>query len=205
MDEILPGVFHWTAYHEGIRQPVSSYAVIHAGGAATLLDPMLPDGGLEALRGPGVPERIVLTNRHHLRHGERIVQEFGCPVLCQRFGLHEFEEGPSVEPFDFGDELGPGITALEVGAICDEEAALHVRAGEGALAFADGLVHYRAGAPGFVPDALLGDDPAAVKRGLRESFAELLDLEFDHLLFAHGPPLIGDGKAALRRVVERGR
>jgi hypothetical protein len=203
MKEILPGVFHWTAYHERIRQPVSSYSVTHAGGAATLIDPMLPEGGLESLRGPGVPERIVLTNRHHLRHGERIVQEFGCPVLCQRFGLHEFEEGPSVEPFDFGDELAPGITALEVGAICDEETALHLQAGDGALAFADGLVHYRARAPGFVPDPLLGDDPEAVKRGLRQSFAGLLDLEFDHLLFAHGPPLIGDGKAALRHVVEQ--
>lgn len=203
MDEILPGVFHWTAYHERIRRPVSSYCVSHPDGAATLIDPMLPEGGLESLREPGVPERIVLTNRHHLRHGQRIVQAFGCPVLCQRFGLHEFEDGPSVEPFDFGDELAPEITALEVGAICPEETALHLRVAGGALAFADGLVHYRDRSPGFVPDSLLGDDPEAVKRGLRDSFAELLDLEFDHLLFAHGPPLIGGGKDALRAVAGR--
>jgi hypothetical protein len=204
MDEVLPGVFHWTAHHEGIGQEVSSYCVSHAGGAATVIDPMLPEGGVQSLRRVGVPERIVLTNRHHLRHGERIAEEFGCPILCQRFGLHEFEDGPSVEPFDFDDELAPGITAVEVGAICDEETTLHLRAGSGALAFADGLVHYSAGAPGFVPDPLLGDDPAAVKRGLRESLSQLLDLDFDSLLFAHGQPLIGDGKAALRRVVDAG-
>jgi glyoxylase-like metal-dependent hydrolase (beta-lactamase superfamily II) len=49
----------------------------------------------------------------------------------------------------------------------------------------------------------MGDDAATVRAGLRESLRRLLDLDFDHLLFAHGDPLIGGGKRALRQFVDR--
>jgi hypothetical protein len=45
---------------------------------------------------------------------------------------------------------------------------------------------------------LLGDDPEGVKTGLRRSYRRLLDLDFDSLLFAHGDPIVGGGKDALR-------
>ena len=47
----------------------------------------------------------------------------------------------------------------------------------------------------------MGDDPAAVRAGLRESLRRLLDLDFDSLLFAHGEPLVGGGRVALRGFV----
>lgn len=205
MQEILPGVFHWTAFHERIRQPVSSYYVRPLeGGPPTAIDPMLPEQGLDWFREQGPPERIVLTNRHHYRHSGRFVEAFGCPVLCERSGLHEFEGGPTVEPYEFGQQVAPGITALEVGAICSEDAALHVRAGDGALAFADALIHY-GGSVGFVPDSYLGEDPEGVKRGVRVAVRRLLEHEFDTLLFAHGEPLVGGGRDALEAFLEPDR
>jgi hypothetical protein len=49
----------------------------------------------------------------------------------------------------------------------------------------------------------MGDDPAGVKRGLRQAFRKhLREREFDHLLFAHGAPLIGGAKDALGRFLE---
>jgi hypothetical protein len=199
MEEIRPGLHHWTALHPRIRQPVSSYFVDPS---RTLIDPMLPpDGGLERFRGRE-PELIVLTNRHHYRDSGAFTENLGCPVLCHAAGLHEFEGGPKVEGFSFGDRLADGIVALEVGAICPEETALHIDIADGALAFADGLV--RAGGElGFVPDWLLGDDPGTVKRGLVNAFSRLLEREFDCLLFAHGEPLVAGGKEALRGFVER--
>ena len=41
-----------------------------------------------------------------------------------------------------------------------------------------------------------------VKRGLKEALARIAELDFDHLLLAHGEPLVGDGKDALRAFVE---
>jgi glyoxylase-like metal-dependent hydrolase (beta-lactamase superfamily II) len=92
-----------------------------------------------------------------------------------------------------------GITALEVGAICPDETALHIELGDGFLAIADGVVNYDE--LRFVPDNLIGDDPESVREGLRESYRRLLDLEFDGLLFAHGDPVVEGGKQALRKFV----
>jgi glyoxylase-like metal-dependent hydrolase (beta-lactamase superfamily II) len=199
MEEIRSGLWHWKALHPGIRIEVSSYYVADSG---TLIDPMLPAEGTAWFRGHGEPRRIVLTNRHHYRESGAFQKAFGCPVLCHEAGLQEFEAGPQVDGFRFGDQIAPGIVALEVGAICPEETALHIDLGDGLLSFADGLINH--GELGFVPDWLLGDDPDGVKRGLHDSLRALLDRDFDGLLFAHGDPLLGGGKRALEQFVGAG-
>jgi hypothetical protein len=139
------------------------------------------------------PERIVLTNRHHYRQSDR----FDCPVLCHDAGLHEFEGGPEVEGFAWGDELASGVRALEVGVLCPEETAVYFEGS--ALAFADCIVRGRHGELGFVPDDLLGDDPQAIREGLRAAFRRLCDeADFDALLMAHGEPMRHGGRSALR-------
>jgi hypothetical protein len=60
------------------------------------------------------------------------------------------------------------------------------------------------GAVGFVSDGLIGDEPEEVKRHIRKRCEALLTEKFEHLLFAHGDPLLGSGLEALRGVV-RGR
>jgi hypothetical protein len=197
MEEIVPGIFHWIAFHDGIHQDVHSYYVPDA---AALIDPMEPDEGLDWFAERVPPERILLTNRHHYRHSGRFVDRFGSRVLCHKAGLHEFEGGPAVQGFEFGREVAPGIFAHEVGSICPEESALHVAAGGGALSVADGVVQWpgKAGLA-FVPDGLLGDDPEGVKDGLRAAYRRLADeLEFDTLLMAHGNPVASGARETLR-------
>lgn len=206
MHEIAPGLFHWTAFHDGIRAEVSSY---YAREPAVVIDPMLPPEGadaiLEWLSEHGPPRAILLTNRHHYRHSGRLAEEFGIPVRASRPGMHDFSADQCVEPFDFGSEPVPGVIAHEVGAICPDESALEIPAAR-AVAAADGVVRFdSSGASlGFVPDFLLGDDPEAVKRGLCSAYGRLLELDFEHLLLAHGVPVVGDGKAQLRAFVEGG-
>jgi hypothetical protein len=199
MDELLPGLHHWTAWRETIRQPVHSAYVEPAG---VLIDPMVPDdGGLDWFRGRDEPpERIVLTNRHHLRFSRQFVDAFGCSVHCHEAGLWDLLDRPvRVRGFAFGDELAPGVVAHEVGVLCPEETALHIAAGPGALAVADGVIRRDEGELAFVPDFLLGDDPDAVKRGLAAAYLRLAEeLEFDVLLMAHGAPWAGGAREALR-------
>jgi hypothetical protein len=197
---VLPGVHHWTRIHPRIHLVVHSYYVEPAG---LLIDPLVPREGLDWFRPRRTPEQVVMTIRHHLRDGERFRAEFDCELRCHEAGLHEFAGGPSVRGFRFGEQLAPGVTAHEVGAISPEETALHIEAGDGAVAFGDGLTRV-AGKLTFVPDFLIGDDPDAVKRELTASLARLLDLEFDSLLFPHGDPLLGGGKPALSDFVEHG-
>lgn len=200
--EVLSGVHHWTSIHPRIRLPVDSYYLERAG---IVLDPTVPREGLEWFEQREAPRQIVLTNRHHLREGERYARAFGCPIRCSELGLHEFEDGPEVEGFAFGEELAPGVSAHQLGAICPDDTAIQISTESGgALAFADGLTRPRGGGLAFVPGFMLGDDPTAVRAGLRSSLRRLLELEFDSLLFAHGDPLIGGGRAALREFLSKG-
>ena len=197
MQEVLPGVFHWTAVHPRIGIEVGCHYVT---GSGTAIDPLLPAEGIEWFEGRE-PRRVVLSNRHHLRHAQPIAERFDCPILCHEAGLHEFEAGPEVEGFAFDAQLADDVTALPMDAICPEDTALRIDAGDGALLFADTLIHY--GEIGFVPDNLIGENPEDVKRAALQRASALLDQPFDHLLFAHGAPLIEGGKEALRAFVDR--
>ena len=196
MEQISPAVLHWTAHRDTIGADVHSYFHVPSG---TLLDPMVPLQGLDAVGRERRPERIVLTNRRHLRDSTGFREAFGCPVLCHEAGLHEFDGGPEVEGFAFGDELAPGVTALEVGVLGPDETAVHLAGGGGALAFGDALVRGRHGELGLGSDPLLAGDPQGVRAGLRTAFHRLAEeQEFDALLLAHGDPVTTGGRSALR-------
>lgn len=196
MHEIFPGVFHWTAFHEPIRTEVSSYYVQPAG---ILIDPKLPEEGLDAL--PDTPQQIVLTTGLHDRDAPRIAEQLGIPIRVSREAAERLGGRLEVELYGHHDEVAPGVTAIHIGKLSDDEGALHIAVGEGAIAFADGLIRY-GGALGFVPDELIGEHPDRVKEGLKDAFRGLLTRDFEHLLVAHGEPLVGGGKAALRKFAE---
>ena len=194
MHEVLPGVLHWTTHHEGIGTEVHSHFAVEA---AALIDPCRPEGGVEEVARYGRPDRILLSNRHHLRHSEEFAAEFGCPIRCHEAGLHEFGDGPDVQPFRFGDEVAPGITALEVG-LSQEDTVFRLSAGPGHCCYQRPDPRPRRSArvrPGL---ARWATTPKGVKAGLRASLRPLVDEDFDALLFAHGDPMPTGGHAALR-------
>src|SRR5450759_1116929 len=88
MHEVLPGVFHWTAVHPKIHIEVSSYWLEDGG---VLIDPLVPpDVGVDWFAHRSTPPAaVLLSNRHHYRDSSRFAEVFGCPVLCNRAGLHE--------------------------------------------------------------------------------------------------------------------
>jgi hypothetical protein len=199
MREILPGVVHWTTHHERIGAPVSSYWLP---GERVLIDPRVPAEGLEPFAGDGAPVAVLLTNRHHYRHAGRFAERFGATVHVNRAGLHDFGPDRPVEPFDPGDELPGGVLAVGIGAICPDESALLLRA-HAAVALADGLIRHPPDGPlGFVPDSLM-DDPERTRRGLVAAYRDLLGMDWDTLLLAHGDPIVGTGRAAMEEAIGR--
>lgn len=188
MHEIAPGLYHWTAIHPGHGQEVSSY---HLAEERVLLDPLVPDEVL-ALLDERPPEHAVLTNRHHWRScGELRDRYPGLAVHVHELGLHEFDDTRPVEAFAFGDELPGGLWAHEVGVLTPEETAIEIPRLT-ALAFADAIMRRGDGPLGFFSDSLLGDDPEAVRRGVRARVGELAErLAPDIVLLAHGHPIVG--------------
>jgi glyoxylase-like metal-dependent hydrolase (beta-lactamase superfamily II) len=201
--EIVPGIFHFTQVHELIKFEVSSYYLY---AERVLFDPMTPPEGIEWFdeQEKGPPTDILLSCRHHYRHAADYVERYRAKVHCVSAGLHEFEgrDLPApVEPFEFGAELPGGVIAKEVDAISPDETAFYVPARK-ALLCADGAINFGPDAPlSFVPDQYM-DDPPETKRGLIEAYRGLLELDFEHLLLAHGAPVIGEGKRRLAEFVE---
>jgi hypothetical protein len=99
--------------------------------------------------------------------------------------------------------LPGGVRALKVNTLCPEETALLLPSGGGILSIGDAIIN-EGGELDFVPDTLIGDDPPGIKRSLKEALLQICKQEtFDHLLFAHGDPIIGGGKETLRTFCQR--
>jgi hypothetical protein len=188
MQELTPGIRHWTAVHPNLGREVSSYWLP---GLRVLLDPLEVPDEVEDV------EEIVMSNRHHKRSAFEARERFGAVLRVPRIGLHEFAEDDPVEPYDFGEPLAGGaITPYQVTELWPDDGALHIPSVR-ALALADTVVS-RAGRLELMPDQLM-DDPPAERRGIRAGLARLAaELEFEHLLVAHGMPLVGDGRERLR-------
>lgn len=200
MNQIVPNVWHWTTIHQKWEIPLHSCFFPTVGGGV-LIDPRVPAEGLEWFRAHGEPAHAILTNRHHYRHAGQFREAFGTTVHCHAAGMHEFTHGEEVEPFEHGDTLAGEVEALEVAVLCPEETALLVPVEGGVLALGDSAVGTDTGF-GFVPEEHMGDDPAAIKRGLRTALGRILMRDFRHLVLAHGDPVIGDAKERLRPFVE---
>ncbi len=199
--ELVPGLYHWTAIHPDIEQEVHSY-YYDAGRFGVVIDPMVPPDGLGWFDRHAKPKHVFLTNRLHYRNATAFAEHFDAQIWCHEAGVREFKAGGNVRGFGHGDELPGGITALAVGALTPEETALHVPVVDGALSLGDSVVRDEDDKLSFVPDELMGDDPAAVRNGLKRALHKLLEQPFDHLLLAHGKPWIHGAKSGLRHFLE---
>jgi len=198
MKEIAPGVWHWTARHPRIGQIVHSYYLAPEG---ALIDPLLPEGGVEAIGRISEPRYSLLTNRHHYRDSGAFRDAYGVSVHCHAAGMHEFTHGETVEPFEWGDRLGD-VEVVEVGSLCPEESAFRVEREGGVVALGDSILQWGPDAPlGFVPEEHLGDDPEATRRGLRASLGRIADAGFQVLLLAHAAPVPQGGADILREAL----
>ena len=190
--EVLPGVLHWTGRHPTAGIESGSHYLVEEG---ILIDPIAPPEGLEWFDGREIGE-ILLTNRHHKRSAFDLQDRLGATIRAPRTGMHALP-ADRVQPYDFGDELSAGIRPHAISETWPDETALEIP-GHRAVAIADGVMNYHG--LSFVADFLLGDDPEAEKQRLRDGFARLAaEVEFDHLLLAHGTPVVGDGRERLRR------
>ena len=184
MEELTPEIRHWTAVHPTIGWTVSSYWLPDM---KVLLDPLAVPGEVEDI------EQIVLSNRHHGRSAFEAAERFGAVVHAPRAFT---SEGP-VEPYDFEQPLlGGAVTAYQVTELWPDDGALHIPSLD-ALEIADTVLSDD-GRLAFMPDVCFGDLEAE-QGSIREGLARLADeLEFRHLLLAHGPPLADEGRERLR-------
>jgi hypothetical protein len=188
MQETTPEIKHWTAVHPSIGWEVSCYWLP---GLRVLLDPLAVPAEVDEI------DEIVLTNRHHKRDAFAARERFDATIRVPRVGLHEFAEGDTVEPYDFGEPLPNGaITPYQVTELWPDDGALHIPSLD-ALAIADTVLNADNRLQ-FMPEVCFGD-LSAEQQSIRAGLARLAEqLDFSHLLLAHGAPIPDAGRERLR-------
>jgi hypothetical protein len=212
IDEIAPGLWSWARRHPEWHPGDFGSEVVafmaRAGAETLLIDPLLdgdddPAWELIASTGSG-PIRVLLTITYHVRSAEpvrdrlgdeREVTIHGHPAVAKRLA-----STAGFEQFAAGDELPGGVTAQPIGKPRRYETPLLIPSHR-ALLFADAVVGTDEGPRIWSGEKV--DD--RVRRFYAERFVPtllpLLDLDWDRLLFTHGPSIVTDGKAGLREAI----
>jgi hypothetical protein len=216
MEQIAPGINRWTAPHPTWRtsvEAVASYALVD-GDVLIVIDPQLPTANdvrrapllahLHEMTAAAARLELLITMPNHARSVESLYERYwdrlptniwGHPGVKLRLTRH----APLQQII-----LSPGSAAVEI-------------ADGNALAFAIGKPR-RSETPLYFPrlrTVAFGDSVVGTQGGLRfwnqsssagaqwyrdvfaPTLAPLLEHDIDHVLVAHGPCVIGDGRRAL--------
>ena len=211
MEELVGGIWRWTAPHPEWRREeewtheVACFALEHEQ-ALLLIDPLAPpdpnafwrelDGLIE--RSSGVLH-VLITLPYHVRSTEDVyaryrggvdVKVWGHPAVRRRL-----ERRTPLEVIGPGDELPLDARAFAIGSPPRHEMPIHLPSHR-ALALGDSIV----GADGGLrvwETVDRGRSASWYRERLFPTLEPLLELDIDHALVTHGPPAIGNGRAAL--------
>ena len=192
-EPVIDGVYHWKIRNSAIGGSFSSSHAVLTDEGLVLIDPVrLADRELEQL---GRPVAVALTAKCHQRAAWRYRAAFGAEVWLP-------EDAPPADEqpdhrYAEGDVLPAGLRAIRTpGPEWPHYSFLLER--DPSVLFCSDLVGGDAQELHFIPPEY-HEDPAET----RHSVEKLLDLPFAVLCLAHGEPITGDPKAALRRLLER--
>jgi hypothetical protein len=191
--QIAPGLYRWTAWHEEWEQDVGSVGVETDDGLV-LIDPLDPPASLRK------PAHVLLTVFWHYRATAALKP--GDVWADRRAARRLGNRGVEVtRPIDDQTDLPGGIRAFTTAR---ESELVYWLAAQKALVVGDVLLG--AGAKPrattdrlrLCPERWLGK---ATHEGLRESLRPLLELPIQRVLVSHGDPVLRAGKQALAEAV----
>jgi glyoxylase-like metal-dependent hydrolase (beta-lactamase superfamily II) len=187
VEEVAEGVWHWRIRNSRIGGSISSSHAVATDTGSVLIDPVrLADGALATLP---PPEAILLTAACHQRAAWRYRREIGAVVWLPD-GSRATDERPD-HTYAAGDVLPGGLDAVHTPGPETPHYSFLLERDPGVLFCSDLLM--RNGSLELVPGEYQ-ENPEQTRR----SVERLLDLDFSILCLAHGPPVGGDPKAAIR-------
>ncbi len=186
MEELRPGLWHWTAVHPTWYQHVVGSYAWDAGSTLVLFDPLSPPSLVDELAA-GKEVATVLTCDWHDRSAAELVERVGAAIHAPAGG----DGGLQARLFGVDDDLPGGVVAFP--ATHPGEVVLWI-ADAGALVVGDALI-VKDGEL-IIPEKWLpkGDTVAAVQQRL----APLRELPVELVLTTHGEPVREDGAEAVR-------
>jgi len=205
VEELAPGLWRWTGYHEEWKQEVGCLSVETADGLV-LIDPLVPpedpdrfftalDRDVERLGGR---VHVLITVYYHARSAGELVQRYGGHLWASTRARAAIARrtGEPTDLFRRGDTLPGGIQAFPSGRSTE---VLYWLPEHRALAFGDVMLGTKEGGIRLCPPSWLstGTNPAALGAHLRS----LLELPVERLLVSHGEPVRTHGRAELEKAL----
>jgi len=194
-DELRPGLWRWTAYHEEWKEEVGSVALVTAD-EVVLIDPLVPAGQEERfLAELDRPAHVLITVFWHARSARDIARRAGARVWVYSRARATIARRIGLEPhvFRLGDALPGGIAAWPAQRRSE---VLFWLASHRALVAGDVILGADDGAGArLCPDSWLPRGTTA--KDLAQSLQPLLDLPVELLLVSHGTPVLTRGDEAL--------
>jgi glyoxylase-like metal-dependent hydrolase (beta-lactamase superfamily II) len=199
-EELRPGLWRWTAYHEEWKREVAAFAVEGAE-ELVLIDPLLVGEQWDQLQALGRGRRlhVLLTIHWHARSAAAVAERFAETRIWahSRNRAAVARRAPVTDVFQIADELPAGLVALEARPRSEvlfwESRARALIAGDALLGAGErGEGLHTCPASWLPQSASLAD--------LRESLRPALDLPVEMVLVSHGASVLQGAKAALARV-----
>ena len=192
IEKVCPEVHRWSRYSPEHRVELTSHSVLGPSGLV-LFDPLPVSAEiLDWFPTPSAPIAIALTNGNHGRAAGEWRERFACPVF-----------GPAAVEFDL-----PGVHRFVPGEspLLDWEPISLPGGAEGETAFFSvprSLVVFGDAVINLAgrPLELLPDKYCRHPAGLRVGLRSLIARGFDHALFAHGEPLLGNASGQIARLL----
>jgi len=216
MEQIAPGIHRWTAPHPTWRtsvEDVVSYALVD-GDALVVVDPQLPTANdlrrapllarLDEMTATAARLELLITMPNHARSAESLYERYwdslptsiwGHAGVKLRLTRHAPLQHIPLTPASTVVEIADGSAlAFAIGKPRRSETPLYLPRLR-AVAFGDAVV----GAQGGL--RFWNQSSSAGAEWYRDVFAAtlrpLLERDIEHVLVAHGPCVIGDGRRAL--------
>ena len=195
MREILPDIFTWSWFSEPHGYEFNCYLVRHADGNLCI-DPVQPGTDIAEIERLGVA-KILLTNRNHSRASNAIRERTDAPIMIHPDDApHAIGQGTLVDgELLIGEKVGPLVVEPAPGKSAGE-VVLHWPERR-LLIVGDAVIGNPPGRCALLREKVIDDLPR-----LRRSVINLLDLDFDALLFGDGTPILRDAKARLAELIE---
>lgn len=198
LDRLRPGLLLWHYYDSTLKAELFSTA-IESDSGWFLVDPIpLTVEARDELAFGRHLAGIVVTNTNHQRDSAQLGRRFSLPVFAHPHASASLE-GRYVQPIKGGDYVAPDLCAIAIdGAAAGEIALRHERDG-GTIIVGDALINFEPHGFGFLPTKYCSN-----AKQMRRSLRQLLDFEFERMLFAHGTPLMKSARKQLEELLSSG-
>jgi glyoxylase-like metal-dependent hydrolase (beta-lactamase superfamily II) len=137
---------------------------------------------------------VLITNANHRRAATNFSEDFAAPIFAHPVTCATCELRAARNATD-SEQLSEDLRVIEIQGAAAGEIALYHDGDGGAIIMGDALINFEPYGFSFLPPKYCSD-----AKEMHRSLRQLLDYNFERMLFAHGAPLIVSARDRLEQL-----